>query len=283
MNTSDEKTVKEIVKESYTKAVTTGGGCCSTVAGPVQIEDMKGVLVKSAGYTPEELAALPAEAVENAFGCGNPLAFAGVRPGQVVLDIGSGAGIDCLLAAQSVEPDGKVIGLDMTPAMLEKARANAKEAGVTNVEFRMGEAEKMPVESETVDWVISNCVINLSPKKRAVFAEVFRVLKSGGQVSISDIVAEDLPEEIKQHARLYTSCVAGAVSEKDYVREMQAAGLADVQVRNRMIYNADQLKGFLESEMSERLYSEEERQWALDWTKRLAGKIASIKIYARKP
>jgi N-acetylglutamate synthase-like GNAT family acetyltransferase/SAM-dependent methyltransferase len=208
---------------------------------------MKGGMAKVAGYGEEELGRLPADAVQNSFGCGNPLAFAGVRPGQVVLDIGSGAGIDCLIAAEKVSPTGRVIGLDMTPEMIERGRENAREAGATNVEFRFGEAEKMPVEDTSVDWVISNCVINLSPDKPAVFREIARVLKPGGRISISDIVAEDLPAAIRESRDAWTGCLAGAISEVEYVRGLEAAGLRGVRVTSRIVYEAGQLAGLFAS------------------------------------
>ncbi len=204
---------------------------------------MKGTLVKIAGYQDEDLAALPPDAVENAFGCGNPVAFAEVREGNVVVDIGSGAGIDCLFAAQKVGLTGRVIGIDMTPEMLDRARANARAAGAANVEFRQGDAEKMPVDDASVDWVISNCVINLSPDKPAVFREIARVLKPGGRVSISDIVAEDLPPAIRASRDAWVACLAGAISEAEYVRGLEAAGLTDVQVTERIVYGPEKLEG----------------------------------------
>jgi len=164
----------------------------------------------------------------------------------VVLDIGSGAGIDCLIAAEKVGAEGKVIGLDMTPAMLERARANAREAGADNVEFRKGEADDMPVENDSVDWVISNCVINLAPDKGKVFGEVARILKPGGRVSISDIVlGDDLPEEVVKSVDALVGCVAGAIKEADYLEEMRMAGLVDVEVTERMVYGAKEIEGLL--------------------------------------
>jgi N-acetylglutamate synthase-like GNAT family acetyltransferase/SAM-dependent methyltransferase len=204
---------------------------------------MKGSLVKTAGYGEEDLRRLPADAVQNSFGCGHPLAFAGVEAGQVVLDIGSGAGIDCLIAAEKVGPTGRVIGLDMTPEMIERARRNAREAGASNVEFRLGDAEKMPVDDASVDWVISNCVINLSPDKLAVFREIARVLKPCGRISISDIVAEDLPASIRESRDAWTGCLAGAISETEYVKGLEAAGLRGVRASSRLVYEAGQLQG----------------------------------------
>jgi arsenite methyltransferase len=245
--------IKEAVKSRYAKAIQGSSPCCgpsagpaSSCCGPAAIEQ-KGGMVKIAGYDKGELSRLPADAVQNSFGCGTPLAFAGVRPGQTVLDIGSGAGIDCFIATEKVGPTGKVIGLDMTPEMIERARRNAKEAGVANVEFRFGDAEKMPVEDTSVDWVISNCVINLSPDKPAVFGEIGRILRPGGRISISDIVAQDLPDAVRQSRDAWTGCLAGAISEEEYVRGLEKAGLREVKVTSRIVYDANQLKGLFGS------------------------------------
>ncbi|HSD50113.1 MAG TPA: arsenite methyltransferase, partial [Candidatus Methylomirabilis sp.] len=255
MTEVNEKDVKDAVRRRYAQAIETpSSSCCgpapaqpvqigSSCCGPAVTDTMKGSLVKTAGYAEEELGRLPADAVQNSFGCGNPLAFAGVQPGQVVLDIGSGAGIDCLIAAEKVGPTGRVIGLDMTPEMIERARKNVREAGVGNVEFRLGDAEKMPVDDASVDWVISNCVINLSPDKPAVFREIARILKPGGRISISDIVAEDLPGSIRESRDAWTGCLAGAISEAEYVRGLEAAGLRGVRASSQLVYEASQLQG----------------------------------------
>jgi N-acetylglutamate synthase-like GNAT family acetyltransferase/precorrin-6B methylase 2 len=245
--------IKDAVKSRYAKALQSTSSCCgpsapqtSSCCGPTAVEQ-HGTLVKIAGYDKDELSRLPADAVQNSFGCGNPLAFAGVQPGQVVLDIGSGAGIDCFLAAEKVGPAGKVIGLDMTPEMVERARQNARVVGVANVEFRFGDAEKMPVEDASVDWVISNCVINLSPDKPAVFGEIARILRPGGRISISDIVAQELPESVRQSRDAWTGCLAGAISEEQYIKGLKAAGLREVGVTSRVVYDASQLKGLFAS------------------------------------
>ena len=254
-----EQEIKESVRKRYAGAIgKSPSSCCGpapsqpvqigvSCCGPAPSDPMKGKFAAVAGYGDEELKRLPADAVQNSFGCGNPLAFAGVRAGQTVLDIGSGAGIDCLIAAERVGPTGKVIGLDMTPEMIERARGNARETGAKSVEFRLGEAEKMPVEDGTVDWLISNCVINLSPDKPAVFREVARVLKPGGRISISDIVAEELPEAIRRSRDAWTGCLAGAISEADYVKGLKEAGLRDLRVTSRIVYEASQLKGLFAS------------------------------------
>lgn len=173
------------------------------------------------------------------FGCGDPLAFAGVQPGETVLDLGSGAGHDLLVAAKAVGKRGRVIGVDMTDAMLAAARENTRDQD--NIELRKGIIEDLPVEEGSVDWVISNCVINLSPQKARVFAEIARVLKPGGRFSISDMVAEDLPDWLRSNEAAYAACVSGAVSESEYLAGLAAAGLTDVEVTSRHLYETDEL------------------------------------------
>ena len=278
---SKPETIRESVSEAYAKAVTkpTGGGCC---AQPVQ----KGAAAKLAGYREAELHDLPAEAVVNSFGCGNPVAFSEVKEGEVVLDLGSGAGIDLLIAAQKVGSSGQVIGVDMTDEMITKARENIAASGASNVDVRQGIIEDLPVESSSVDWVISNCVINLSPEKPRVFREIFRVLKPGGQVLISDIVVEDLPPALRENQALYSNCIAGAISEPEYVAGLRRAGLTDVEVRERIVYDGSQLTAFAESELAAvdsccggSAISEDLSHTA----ESLVGKVWSAKFYGRKP
>jgi SAM-dependent methyltransferase len=185
------------------------------------------------------------EAAGASFGCGNPLAFAGVEPGDTVLDLGSGAGLDLLIAAEKTGPTGRVIGVDMTDEMIDAARANAARANCDNIELRRGLIEDLPVENGSVDWVISNCVINLSPEKAKVFSEISRVLKPGGHFSISDIVVEALPEWIRESAAAWSACIAGAISEQAYLEGLQAAGLVDVEVIDRVVYEPSQLRAIL--------------------------------------
>lgn len=241
-NTGVKEDIKEMVKEYYGNAVQKKSGCCSKTPSGI---GAAATVTELAGYRDEVLASIPQAAAESSFGCGDPLAFAGVQAGQTVLDLGSGGGIDCFIASQKVGPEGKVIGLDMTPAMLEAARRNAKEGGYTNVEFRKGEAEDMPVESASVDWVISNCVINLSPDKQKVFAEINRVLKPGGRISISDIVAEGLPDFVLNDSSSYCGCVGGALPAAEYFRGLTHAGLVEVKAESRLDYTPEMIRGFL--------------------------------------
>lgn len=240
--TGDQHSTRTRVSEAYTRAVGAGTSCCGGT-------EMNGVAAKLAGYTAEEMAALPDDAVENAFGCGNPLAFADVHEGEVILDLGSGAGIDLLLAARRVGPTGRVIGVDMTDAMIERARANAAAAGFDTIEVRKGIIEELPVEDASVDAVISNCVINLSPEKHRVFAEIARVLKPGGRVRVSDIVVEELPAWVRESPELYASCIGGAVSEAAYVAGLEDAGLVEVEVPERLVYDGAQLESLVSSEI----------------------------------
>ncbi|MBU0618179.1 MAG: arsenite methyltransferase [Planctomycetes bacterium] len=290
MSTNQE--VRDTVSEFYAGAVKapaeSGGSCC----GPTP----KGVVAKIADYTPDELAALPPDAVANAFGCGNPLAFSEVKPGQIVLDLGSGAGIDILLAAKKVGPTGRAIGVDMTDEMIAKANENIAASGLANVEARKGTIEDLPVESASVDWVISNCVINLSPEKPKVFAEIARVLKPGGRMLVSDIVVHDLPDRIKTDKHLYNACVAGALSEEEYLRGLRAAGLEDADVRDRIVYDVSQLEAFIRSDLPEDAPGGDATAASCgcggttsntaiigDVARAVVGKVWSAKIHARKP
>jgi arsenite methyltransferase len=230
------------VSEFYAGLVKEGAGdccagCCTPDAGAgcCPPETNTGI-AESVGYTAQDLEAIPAEASGSSFGCGNPLAFAEVKPGESVLDLGSGGGIDCFLAADRVGKSGRVIGLDMTEEMIDKATKTAEQNGYDNVEFRFGKIEEMPVETGSVDWVISNCVINLSPEKQRVFAETFRVLRPGGRLLISDVVAEDLPAAMRNDIAAWASCVAGAVTEGQYLGMIRDAGFVQVEIVDRLDY-----------------------------------------------
>ena len=195
-------------------------------------------------YSDEEITDLPDTVTDVALGCGNPTAIAALQPGEVVLDLGSGGGIDCFLAAKKVGSEGRVIGLDMTPDMIKLARRNAKKLGATNVEFRYGEMEDIPLPAESVDAIISNCVINLSPDKDAVFGEAFRVLRPGGRMSISDIVVDgELPQSIRGRLDAWAGCIAGALDESVYLDKIRAAGFVEVEVESRIFQSPEQVTG----------------------------------------
>jgi SAM-dependent methyltransferase len=216
-----KRSVEEIVRDKY------GAIAESSLTG-----EHEGVhrIAEAFGYSAEELSSIPAEA-NMGLSCGNPTATANLRPGEVVVDLGSGGGLDVFLAARKVGSTGRAIGIDMTPSMLERARANAKKQGLENVEFYESTIDALPLGDATVDCVISNCVINLAPDKAAVFREIFRVLKAGGRLAVSDIaLKKPLPPEIRDDLFAYVGCIAGAVRIEDYVEDLKAAGFSDVQV-----------------------------------------------------
>ena len=250
--------IRKQVEESYAERITTKQSCCGNTS----------TVAALAGYD-SELNEHP-DAGASSFGCGNPLAFAGVEQGERVLDLGSGAGFDMLIAAEKVGPTGHVIGVDMTDAMIEKARENLTRAGVEHAEVRKGIIEKLPVDDSSVDWVISNCVINLSPEKARVFAELHRTLRPGGQFSVSDMVVHDLPGWAREKAASYVACIGGAITEAEYVEGLRAAGLTGVEVTDRLVYTAEQLASFGETD--------EDREKLAQ----LAGRVQSLRFTGRK-
>ncbi len=272
--------IKSAVRKHYGAAITQGSSCC----GPNISTDAGGRYAQLAGYAPQELATLP-ESVTT-FGCGNPLTFASMKPGEVVLDLGSGAGLDLILASRKVGPTGKVIGLDMTPEMIQAANENLRKAGITNFEIRSGEMEKMPVADCEIDWIISNCVINLSPDKAKVFAEAFRVLKPGGRMLVSDIVTHQLPTAVRNDIAAWVTCVGGAVEEDEYISLVKQAGFEQVEVVDRLVYDESSIKSmFCDSTCcGPQPITLEKKSLATSATdfSALAGKIASIKLSARK-
>jgi arsenite methyltransferase len=232
--------IRTTVREKYgaiAEGKASGCGCgCATDDGSGCCGD-GGDVLQQIGYSDAQAAAIP-EGANLGLGCGNPIAHAAIRPGETVLDLGSGAGIDCFLAARETGPAGRAIGVDMTPAMIDKARANAAKAGVTNVEFRLGEIEHLPLADASVDVVISNCVVNLSPDKPQVFREALRALRPGGRAVVSDLVLlRPLAEAMKQNVDLYVGCVAGALVKDDYLQAMRDAGFRDVTVLEQRGYS----------------------------------------------
>ncbi len=232
--------IKRKVRNRYAEAATRDSSCCgpsSCGCAETGLDEQKAS--QRIGYTAEDLSKVPDES-NLGLGCGNPTAIAGLKEGETVLDLGAGAGIDCFLAANKVGPSGRVIGVDMTPEMVDRARENARQSGYTNVEFRLGEIENLPAADNSVDVVISNCVINLSPEKDRVFREAFRVLKPGGRMFVSDLVLrKPLPEALRESAEVYTACVAGAMLRDDYLREIRAAGFGDLEVVSESSFPAD--------------------------------------------
>jgi len=272
MNTQ-QKNLKDEVKEKYgsiaaqytqAEAVPVielqqrATGCC----GPASSEESISCCepgttgIAETLYEANSVADLPDAATAASLGCGNPTAIAGLKPGETVLDLGSGGGIDCFLAAKAVGPTGHVIGVDMTDEMLKLANQNKAKLDATNVEFRKGEIENMPVENNSVDIIISNCVINLSPDKDAVFREAFRVLKPGGRFAVSDIVTEgEMPEILRKNMSAWASCISGALDQEDYLEKMRQAGFADVAIESRTSYGVETLDA-LDEETREQLLNE---------------------------
>ena len=242
-------TTQQIVKEKYGALAlqvsqnSARASCCSSAA-----EELGADAICDDLYSLNELAELPEAAVLASLGCGNPTALANLEPGQVVLDLGSGGGIDVLLSARRVGPSGKAYGLDMTEAMLELARSNQRRAGVTNVEFLKGEIEKIPLPDNSVDVIISNCVINLSGDKDQVLREAFRVLKPGGLFAVSDIVTRgEVPIELRRSVELWIGCVAGALHEAEYRQKLQASGFQEISIEPTRVYSAEDARGLMRS------------------------------------
>ncbi len=279
--------IRKKVANAYARAIkATKPSCC----GPQSCcaPDSSTAIAELGTYKSTEIKAHKSAAASS-FGCGNPLAFSDVKEGEVVLDLGSGAGFDLLIAGEKVGPTGRVIGVDMTEAMIDKARKNIEAAGADNIEVRYGLIEELPVETGSVDWVISNCVINLSPEKEKVFTEISRVLKPGGHMRISDIVVDELPEELRNQQSLYNSCVAGAVSEEEYLSGLGKTGLTEIKVEERFVYDAAQIKAIFADEQNGMMdlfenLPEKERAGTIDrLITEAAGKVWSAKISAMKP
>ena len=264
----EEKDIKKLVREGYGKIAKEGNSCCGSMAscGPeTSCGDTESAAVasKSIGYSDTDISTVP-EGSNLGLGCGNPIALASLKEGETVLDLGSGAGFDCFLAANKVGEKGKVIGVDMTPEMIEKARENAIKENYGNVEFRLGEIDDLPVADNAVDIVISNCVINLAPDKSKVFKEAYRVLKPGGRMMVSDIVLiKDLPEKIIDSIDAYVGCVSGAIKMVDYLKAIKDTGFNKVETIEKNAFSVD---NYLPNE-------------SINDTE---NSIASIKVYAEK-
>ena len=268
--------IRKHVRDRYAGIATQGGSCCGP--GATCSSGTTEEAARKIGYSEKELQSVP-QGANLGLGCGNPVAIASLKEGETVLDLGAGAGFDCFLAAREVGPAGRVIGVDMTPEMIEKARENARKGGYGNVEFRLGEIEHLPAADSSVDAVISNCVVNLSTAKESVFAEAYRVLKPGGRIMISDLVLlRDLPEAVAGSLAAYAGCIAGAVRKDEYLRLMEKAGFLDVRVVEESRYDvavneADAyVRGIAES-----------FNVPLETVQEAAGAILSIRVFGVKP
>jgi arsenite methyltransferase len=274
MKEKDEK-LKMAVRESYARVAEQSGSCCSSgCCGSAKPE----AIAKKIGYTEEEMQAVPTGS-NLGLGCGNPIALASLAEGEIVLDLGSGAGFDCFLASNIVGPKGKVIGVDMTMEMIARARDNALKGGYDNIEFRLGEIEALPVEDNSIDIIISNCVINLVPDKEKAFREAFRVLKSGGRLMVSDIILrKKLPDSVLQSIEAYVGCVAGASTRAGYLDAINSAGFRDVTVMEETDFPLDCMTNDPNGQaiLSSLKESAEE-------IKKIEGAISSIKVRAIKP
>jgi arsenite methyltransferase len=265
-NESIRETVRKEYAEAANRVANRSGACCG-VAAPA------GNPITSNLYGDGEMASLPAEAVAASLGCGNPTALAELRPGETVLDLGSGGGIDVILSARRVGPEGKAYGLDMTDEMLALARENQRKANVQNVEFLKGEIEHIPMPENSVDVIISNCVINLSADKDRVLREAFRVLKPGGRFAVSDVVVRgEMPADVRRSVELWAGCIAGALEESEYRAKLDEAGFEQIDVEPTRIYTAADARGFLGDNKSvERIVQMAD------------GKFMSAFVRARKP
>ena len=233
-----EEEIKKVVREGYAKIARKESSCCTPVTACCgsKNEEIAVGISKRIGYADEELGSVP-EGANLGLGCGNPVALASLKKGETVLDLGSGAGFDCFLAAQKVGVGGKVIGVDMTPEMIQKASENARKGNYSNVEFRLGEIENLPAQDDSVDVIISNCVINLAPDKERVFKEAIRVLRSGGRLMVSDLVLlKELPDGLKNSIEAYIGCLSGAIMKAEYLQAIKNAGFRDVRVIDETHY-----------------------------------------------
>jgi SAM-dependent methyltransferase len=272
-----QEEIKKAVRDGYAKIAKNADTCCLPSASCCGSENSVEKISRGIGYSPEDMKSTP-EGANLGLGCGNPVALASLREGETVIDLGSGAGFDCFLAAHTVGESGRVIGVDMTSEMLDKARENARKGGYRNVEFRLGEIENLPVADGTGDIIISNCVINLSPDKAKVFQEAFRILKPGGRLMVSDIVLlQELPATIKNSIEAYVGCLAGAVMKEDYITAIREAGFQDVKIIDETLFPVKEMVSHpaaKEAPVSS--------DTLLEVAEKLTASIASIKVYAVK-
>lgn len=273
-----EEEIRKVVREGYARIAKQGNSCCTPASSCCGSTDLAGNISRNIGYTEEELEAVP-EGANLGLGCGNPVALASLQEGDMVLDLGSGAGFDCFLAASRVGEKGRVIGVDMTPEMIEKARENARKGDYGNVEFRLGEIENLPAADNSVDVVISNCVINLSPDKRRVFAETFRVLRPGGSLMVSDIVLlQELPASVKNSIEAYVGCLSGALMKELYIGGIREAGFQDIRIVDETFFPVE----FMANDPTGGAVIEKQ-ELPLEELNEVAGSVISIKVHAVKP
>ena len=271
-----EENVKKEVRKRYAKVAETSGSCCASNVSCCSSPSNEQVS-KMIGYSDDELGSVP-EGANLGLGCGNPTALASLKEGERVLDLGSGAGFDCFLAAKKVGKQGQVIGVDMTPEMLDKARANAKKGKYTNVEFRIGEIENLPVADNSVDVIISNCVINLAPNKKRVFEEAYRVLAPNGRMMVSDIVLlKPLPKAVQENVEAYAGCIAGAEIKDRYLELIKKAGFQEVKVLEEKTYPLEYI--ISEETLTEAIKLTQITEQEL---KAMAEVIVSVKVSAQK-
>ena len=274
----DKEEIRKVVRKGYAKIAKQERSYCAPVKSCCGSTDSAKYTSRNIGYTEKELKAVP-EGADLGLGCGNPIAFALLKEGNIVLDLGSGAGFDCFLAANQVGDKGRVIGVDMTPEMVEKARGNAVKGNYTNVEFRLGEIENLPVADSSIDVVISNCVINLSPEKRRVFSEAFRVLKPGGRLMVSDIVLlKELPDFLKNSIEAYVGCLSGAVMKDEYIRIIKAAGFQYVKIIDEKSFPME----FIANDPSTKEVIENSKI-PTEKVREVASSTISVKVYGFKP
>jgi ubiquinone/menaquinone biosynthesis C-methylase UbiE len=268
---------KKIVREGYAKVATQNSSCCGPASSCCGSADAALNISQKIGYSKKDLKAVPGGA-NLGLGCGNPVAIASLEAGETVLDLGAGAGLDCFLAAEKVGGNGKVIGVDMTPEMLDKARENARKGDYSNVEFRLGEIENLPVADNSVDVVISNCVINLSPDKQRVFQEAFRVLKQGGRMMVSDVVlSKELPEFLKDSIDAYVGCISGAITKDRYIETVKAAGFYHVSIVSESAVPVEEwMNDTMIASIREKL------NVSLEDTREALGAIVSVQVKAVK-
>ncbi len=277
MSMDDEK-IKREVRAGYAKIAKEGSSCCAPVSSCCGSTHLAEDISKRIGYSEEELKAVP-EGANLVLGCGNPVALASIKEGETVLDLGSGAGFDCFLAADRVGTEGRIIGVDMTSEMLAKARENAEKGNYDNVEFRLGEIENLPLADNSVDVVISNCVINLSPNKARVFKEAFRVLKPGGRLMISDIVLlKELPDFIKDSVEAYVGCLSGAIMKEEYLKLMAEASFPDIRIMDETSFPIE----YIANDPTAKVILED-LEMPIEKAKEVAGSVTSIKVRGVKP